>query len=109
MKALYRRARAIALPINSGVEDFRNATVDLKRIIENIDPHYQPALKELRRLQGLIDVNRKREKETYSKMFTSKEGIVKPGDVKDTPLNYKTVEDQEFEKERAKIYAKVQA
>lgn len=50
VKALYRRARAIALPINSGVEDFRNATVDLKRILENIDQHYQPALKELRRL-----------------------------------------------------------
>jgi tetratricopeptide (TPR) repeat protein len=107
VKALYRRARAIALPINSGVEDFRNAIVDLKRIVENIDPTYQPALKEVKRLQALIEVNRKREKDTYSKMFTSKEGIVKPGDAKETPLNYKTVEDQEYERERAKMEARV--
>lgn len=40
-------------------------------------------------------------------MFTSKEGIVKAGDVNETPLNYKTIEDQEYEKERAKIYARV--
>ncbi len=50
VKALYRRARAVALPINSGVEDFREAMTDLKRIVEVIDPQYGPALKELRRL-----------------------------------------------------------
>lgn len=50
VKALYRRARAIALPINSGVEDFRNAMNDLKRILEIIDPGYAPAIKELKRL-----------------------------------------------------------
>jgi hypothetical protein len=50
VKALYRRARAIALPINSGVEDFRAALVDLKRILEVIDPAYKPALKETKRL-----------------------------------------------------------
>lgn len=70
VKALYRRARAVALPINSGVEDFRAAMVDLKRIVEVIDPRHGPSLKEMKRLQNLIDVNRKREKDTYSKMFT---------------------------------------
>jgi hypothetical protein len=29
-KALFRRARATALPINSGVEEFQKAIVDLK-------------------------------------------------------------------------------
>jgi FK506-binding protein 4/5 len=58
VKALYRRARAVALPINSGVEDFRTAIVDLKRIVENIDPNHAPSLKELKRLQALVDVNR---------------------------------------------------
>jgi tetratricopeptide (TPR) repeat protein len=38
VKALYRRARAKALPINSGVEDFRQAMIDLKHIVEDIDP-----------------------------------------------------------------------
>lgn len=40
VKALYRRARAVAMPINSSVEDFRNAITDLKRIIEVIDPNH---------------------------------------------------------------------
>jgi tetratricopeptide (TPR) repeat protein len=68
VKALYRRARAVALPINAGVEDFRTAIVDLKRIVE-VDPSHAPAQRELRRLQNLVDVNRKREKDTYGKMF----------------------------------------
>lgn len=70
IKALYRRARGRALPINSGVEDFRMALADLKRLIE-LDPNNKPANRELKRLQGLIDINRKREKDTYGKMFTS--------------------------------------
>lgn len=38
-KAIYRRARARALPINSGVEEFREALADLKRVLE-IDNKY---------------------------------------------------------------------
>jgi tetratricopeptide (TPR) repeat protein len=72
IKALYRRARSLALPINSSVEDFRLAMVDLKRLLE-IDPENFAALREVKRLQRLIDVNRKREKETYGKMFYSKD------------------------------------
>ena len=49
IKALYRRARAIALPINSGVEEFRQALVDLKRIIE-LDTENKSTLKEIKRL-----------------------------------------------------------
>lgn len=50
VKALYRRARAVALPINSGVEEFRAAIADLKQISEVIDPAHAPTLRELRRL-----------------------------------------------------------
>jgi hypothetical protein len=49
IKALYRRARSLALPINSGVEDFRLALVDLKRLLE-IDPENAPAQREIKRL-----------------------------------------------------------
>jgi tetratricopeptide (TPR) repeat protein len=42
IKALYRRARAKALPINSGVEEFRAALVDLKAVLE-IDEAHIPA------------------------------------------------------------------
>lgn len=85
------------------------AIADLKRIIEVIDPSHAPSLKELKRLQALIDVNRKREKDTYAKMFTSKQGIVDKDQEVQVPLNYKTIEDQEYEKERLKMEAKVKA
>lgn len=111
IKALYRRARSLALPINSGVEDFRAALVDLKRLLE-IDPENMPALREVKRLQKLIEVNRKREKDTYGKMFFGEpsggsvsEYVDKK--IKKEPLNYKSIEDQEFEKEMKKIDRKV--
>lgn len=34
VKAFYRKGRALSLPINSGVEDFRKALLDMKRVIE---------------------------------------------------------------------------
>lgn len=94
IKALYRRARAKALPINSGVEDFRNALNDLKRVIE-LDSTHKPSLKEMKRLQGLIDVNRKREKDTYGKMFTSQSSVSEYVDhkIKREPINFKSIED----------------
>lgn len=49
VKALYRRARGRALPINSSVEDFRTALNDLKRVIE-LDPNHKPANREIKRL-----------------------------------------------------------
>lgn len=39
IKALYRRAKSKALPVNSGVEEFRAALVDLKRVLE-LDPKH---------------------------------------------------------------------
>lgn len=34
LKALYRRARATALPINAGVPELQKATLDLEKVIE---------------------------------------------------------------------------
>lgn len=108
IKALYRRGKAKSLPINSGVEDFRHSLQDMKRVLE-IDPNHPPALREQRKLQKLIDVNRKREKETYSKMFNSKKSIsdyVEHKSLKE-PIAYKTMEDKEYEKEKIKMEKKV--
>ena len=99
--ALYRRARGRSLPINSGVEEFRVSLQDLKKVVD-IDPENKPALKEIKRLQTLIDINRKREKDTYGKMFGSNCSVSDylTQKIKKEPLNYRTIEDQEFEKER---------
>lgn len=84
---MYRRARATALPINAGVEDFKKAVADLKKVLEIQDKHdeldkeailqldlYESTKhikSEITRLEKLIKVNSKREKDTYSKMFNS--------------------------------------
>lgn len=49
IKALYRKAKSKVLPINAGVEEFRAALVDLKRILE-IDINYAPALREMKKI-----------------------------------------------------------
>lgn len=48
-KALFRRAKARALPVNSGVEEFRTALADLKQLLE-IDSKFAPAHKEMNKL-----------------------------------------------------------
>lgn len=55
LKALYRKARAIALPINSGVEEFKKALVLLKRVNE-IDGNLNHVKKEILRLTKLIGI-----------------------------------------------------
>ena len=80
----------------------------MKRVLE-IDPNHVPALREQKKLQKLIDVNRKREKETYGKMFNSKKSIsdyVEQKSLKE-PIGYKTMEDKEYEKEKIKMERKV--
>lgn len=49
VKALFRRAKAKALPINSGVEEFKAAVIDLNKLVE-IDHKYAPAHKEINKL-----------------------------------------------------------
>ena len=64
------------------------------------------------KLQKLIDVNRKREKETYGKMFTANNSksisdYVDEKTLKE-PINYKSLEDKEFEQEKSKMQKKVE-
>lgn len=105
---MYRKARATALPINAGVPELRLALVDLKKVITILTKNKVKvdfAEKEKQRVQNLIDVNYKREKETYLNMFSSKKGIhdyVEKTNAK-IPLNFKTEEDREWEKEEAVI------
>lgn len=63
--ALYRRAKARSQPINAGVPDLRLAVKDLKAM----NSSDSRITKEIARLQKMIDVNAKREKNTYANMF----------------------------------------
>ena len=63
--ALYRRSRAVSLPVNASVEDLRLAIKDLQDT-GSTEPR---VTKEIERLEKMVAVNRKRERETYSKMF----------------------------------------
>ena len=63
--ALYRRARAVSLPVNASVEDLRLAIKDL----QDIGSEEPRITKEIERLEKMAKINRKRERDTYSKMF----------------------------------------
>jgi len=109
IRAFYRRARATALPINAGVPDLRKAIEDLDVVLKLVkdipNGKFEFVKKEKSRVQGLIDVNYKRERQTYSKMFNSKKSVndyVKKT-VKAEPIGYKTIEEKEFEKEMEEI------
>lgn len=56
------------MPINSSVEDMRSAQRDMKRVVE-LGGGSRKVSKILEHLASQIKVNRKREKDTYSKMF----------------------------------------
>lgn len=87
LRALYRRARATALPINAGVPEFRKAVKDLDQLLELVQKskdardggaeHFRVdyVLKEKDRLAELIKLNSKRERDTYSKMFSPKVSV----------------------------------
>jgi hypothetical protein len=110
IRAYYRRARATALPINAGVPDLRQAVVDLDKTlelyVEQGHGNYDYVIKEKDRVQELIDINYKREQETYSKMFSSKtsvaEFVAKSSQGTDA-LKFKSQEEKEFEKELERI------
>ena len=87
LRAYYRRARATALPVNAGVPEFRKAVKDIDKLLslvqESKDANAGKAKnfrtdyvsKEKERLLGLIQVNSRRERDTYSKMFTPKVSV----------------------------------
>ena len=62
---LIRRAKAISKPVNASVEDYEQAIADLKKINSN----EERILKEIKRLREQATLNRKRERQTYGKMF----------------------------------------
>ena len=68
-KALFRRAKATYLPINSSVEDLKASVKDLQKVqkLKSL-PSKRIELK-IKEINTQITVNRKREKDTYSKMF----------------------------------------
>ena len=72
-KALYRRSRALSLPINSGVEEFQEAITYLKQINET-EPGLPHVERDIKKLQSLVKINRKREHETYGNMFKKRTG-----------------------------------
>ena len=59
LQAIYRRARATALPINAGVPELRKAMKDIDHVIAKAgnDKHFNCAKKEKVRVQQLIDIN----------------------------------------------------
>ena len=113
-RALYRRARALALPINSGVPEFRKALVDLKKLIKLKPKNFKmsPVKKEIVRLEQLVNVNSKRELDTYSKMFSSKQSVneyVKETTEKTKLPKGKTYEERELDEDVAKMREDVEA
>ena len=70
IKALQRRAKATYLPVNSSVEDLKKAIIDLKRVKHLKKGHSTRRIdKMIDDLNKKVQVNRKRERDTYSKMF----------------------------------------
>ena len=55
--ALYRRAKAISMPINASVEDYEQAIEDLI----NINSQEKRILSQIKKLREQVKVNRKRE------------------------------------------------
>lgn len=112
LQAIYRRARATALPINAGVPELRKAMKDLDHVIEKSKKtEFKHARKEKVRVQGLIDVNFKRERETYAKMFNPKTSVsefVKKTSKGVDFLKFKSSEEKEFEEELKKIDLEVE-
>lgn len=109
IKAHYRRARAVALPINAGVPDLRKAVADLDKTVELYKVqggNYDYVLKEKERVQRLIAINCKREQDTYSKMFNPKTSVtefIKKTSKGMHALKFKTEEEKEFERELEQI------
>ena len=66
--ALWRRAKAISMPVNASVEDYEDAIKDLQKI----NSREARIVKEIQRLRQQAQLNRKRERQTYGNMFFAK-------------------------------------
>jgi len=104
-KGLYRKARALSLPLNAGVEEFQEALGELKKSWE-IDKEQKHVEREIKKLQRLITVNRKREHDTYGKMFTGK-SVNDYVTQKLAKQTYKSGDEREYEEEKKKMDEKI--
>lgn len=105
--ALYRRSKALSKPVNSGVDDFKQAVKDLKAI----NSKEVRVMRRIAKLEKKIKHNSKCEHDVYSKMFTrtanqpSIADIVAQSIPKMAPV--KTTLDLEMESDIASIDAEV--
>lgn len=74
VKGYYLKARSRILDINSGVEELKLAVRDLKEGLK-IDPENKPIINQLQKIVKLVNINSKREKETYLNMFDKNHSV----------------------------------
>jgi hypothetical protein len=74
VKGYYLKARSRILDINSGVEELKLAVRDLKEGLK-IDPENKPIVNQLQKIVKLVNINSKREKETYLNMFDKNNSV----------------------------------
>ena len=74
IKGYYLKARSRILDINSGVDDLKLAVRDLKEGLK-IDPTNKPIINQLQKILKLVNINSKREKETYLNMFDKNNSV----------------------------------
>ena len=74
IKSYYLKARSRILNVNSGVEDLKLAVRDLKEGLR-IDPTNKPIVAQLQKILKLVNINSKREKETYINMFDKNNSV----------------------------------
>lgn len=68
-KALFRRAKATYLPINSSVEDLKASVKDLQKVQKLKSLPSKRIERRIQQINSQVNINRKRERDTYSKMF----------------------------------------
>lgn len=74
IKGYYLKARSRILDINSGVDELKLAVRDLKEGLK-IDPTNKPIISQLQKILKLVNINSKREKETYINMFDKNNSV----------------------------------
>lgn len=74
VKGYYLKARSRILDINSGVDELKLAVRDLKEGLK-IDPANKPIIEQLHKVMKLVNINSKREKETYLQMFDKNNSV----------------------------------
>lgn len=74
VKGYYLKARSRILDINSGVDELRLAIRDLNEALK-LDPDNKASMNELQKTIKLVNINSKRERETYLNMFDKNKSV----------------------------------